>query len=126
MTLRKACLLAVATLTAALVRLGLWVLPYRAVHKSVARLTRRAGTARARHSVEHIVWAVRVASRFIPRATCLTQSLAAQVLLTRHGYPAELCLGVAREDGQFDAHAWVESNGRVVIGDVDLRRYTPI
>ena len=34
------------------------------------------------------------------------------------GYPAELKLGAGRgTDGGFIAHAWVESEGRIVIGD---------
>jgi hypothetical protein len=59
--------------------------------------------------------------------TCLAQSLAAQVLLTRRGYPTLLHIGVVRgEGGQFQAHAWVESEGKIVIGGSDLEHYTPL
>jgi hypothetical protein len=112
-------------LTTAGVRLGLWLLPFRVLNRAVARLARPA-RALTRQPLERVIWSVHVASRFVPRATCLTQSLAAQILLARRGYPAALRLGVAREAGQFDAHAWLESNGRVVIGNADLWRYTPM
>lgn len=59
--------------------------------------------------------------------TCLTQALAAQVLLERRGYPAQLHIGAVRgEQGQFQAHAWVESGGRIVIGGQERARYTPL
>ncbi len=70
-----------------------------------------------------------IASRYVPAATCLTQSLATKVLLSRQGHQASVRIGVARsEAGQFQAHAWVESNGRVVIGGPEshLKRYTPL
>ena len=127
MTLRDARLLSAAAVTTTIVRVSLWVLPFRVVRSQVARLAQPARVGGAsRQPLERVVWAVRIAARFVPRATCLTQSLAARILLARHGHPSQLRLGVARDDGCFDAHAWVESNGRVVIGDVDLRRFTPV
>ena len=127
MRVHDAALLVMAAATTAAVRAGLWVLPFRTVRGLAARLAMAAPAgSRNQRPLDRVVWAVLVASRFVPRATCLTQSLAAQILLARHGYPAELRLGVAREAGRFDAHAWVESNGRVVIGNADLARYTPM
>ncbi|MGH9544213.1 MAG: lasso peptide biosynthesis B2 protein [Terriglobales bacterium] len=35
-------------------------------------------------------------------------------------------IGVSKDAGQFEAHAWVESQDRVVIGDSGLQRYTPM
>jgi hypothetical protein len=34
-------------------------------------------------------------------------------------------LGVKRDDG-VEAHAWVESYGRVIVGDGDLDRFEPL
>jgi hypothetical protein len=77
--------------------------------------------------VELLIWAVTAASRYVPGATCLAQALAAQVLLGRTGYPARLRIGVAKgEERKFEAHAWVESQGRVVIGGPGLGRFTPL
>jgi len=53
----------------------------------------------------------------VPRASCLTQALAAAILLARHGYPATLRLGVAKNpDGSLRAHAWIESGGQTMLG----------
>lgn len=67
-----------------------------------------------------------VASRYVPAASCLTQALAGQVLLNQHDAPALLRIGVAKnEQGTFQAHAWVESQGRILIGNSpELFRYT--
>ena len=41
--------------------------------------------------------------------------------------PAGVRIGVARERGaRLESHAWVESEGRVVVGDAHLDRYVPI
>ena len=70
--------------------------------------------------MDKAIWAVELSSRYIPRATCLTKALAARVLLSRSGYVTELRLGVTREkSGRVSAHAWVESEGRVIIGGTD-------
>lgn len=77
--------------------------------------------------VERIAWCVRVASRYIPRATCLTQALTAQMLMVRRGYRVELCIGVARDAaGAFNAHAWVVHEGRVVVGEAGYEEFTPL
>jgi hypothetical protein len=126
MTFRDGRLLCAAAVTTVAVRAGLWVLPFRVVRAAAGRLASARVVPSKRHSRERLVWATMVATRFVPRATCLTQSLTAQILLRRHGYPAELRLGVAREAGQFAAHAWVESDGHIVIGNADVWRYTSI
>lgn len=77
------------------------------------------------HAPERIAWAVAAAARFIPRSTCLTQAVAAHWLLRRGGSPAVLCLGVLRDPGAgFHAHAWVESEGRVLIGGGAVEGFT--
>lgn len=68
-----------------------------------------------------------MAARYVPRATCLTQALALQAMLGRAGTPSELRIGVARgKETEVDAHAWLECEGRVVIGDGQLERYVPM
>jgi hypothetical protein len=52
-----------------------------------------------------------------------------KLLLGRVGYDASVRIGVARSDtGEFQAHAWVESGGEIVIGgsESSLQRYTPL
>lgn len=73
-------------------------------------------------------WAVRAAARHIPRATCLTQALAMQRLLAFAGRSADLQIGVAKDARSgFEAHAWVECEGDIVVGNnAKLRLYAPM
>ena len=112
-----------------LIRLGLWLLPFQTVRALLNKLSQPTNLNQLprRAVVYRVTWAVTKTSRYIPRATCLTQALAAQVLLLRKGYPAELRIGVAIEDtGRLEAHAWVECDDQIVIGGTDSpHRYTP-
>ena len=124
-------LLMKATILAWTVRLGLWVFPFRVLRQLLVKLTPSSNASRRteRVPVQRIVWAVMVACRCLPAATCLTQALVTKVLLAGYGYPAIVRLGVARsETGELQAHAWVESRGMVVIGgsEASLNRYTPL
>ncbi|MCL4835355.1 MAG: lasso peptide biosynthesis B2 protein [Caldilineaceae bacterium] len=115
--------------TLLLLRLGLWLLP---LPRLLARLQRRTVAKAFRGQVPpppptRIAWAVRAASRFVPGGgNCLLQSLAGQHLLTRRGYLSHLRIGVAKEsDGPLRAHAWVEWDGRILIGGVGPTHFTP-
>ncbi len=110
------------------IRLGLYLLPFKTLRRILER-TGRPRRQRAAPSVEQVVRAVASASRYIPAAgSCLTRALAAQVLLLRNGHPASFHIGVTLNGGRrLDAHAWVESGGRIVIGETpELRHYTPL
>ena len=68
--------------------------------------------------------AVEIVGRSLPLASCLSQALAAQVLLTRSGHDAEIRIGVTRKsDGRLAAHAWVELDGHVLVGDHEIERF---
>jgi transglutaminase superfamily protein len=83
--------------------------------------------ATAQTTVQDVVWAVRRVSRAVPGATCLTQALAAQVLLSRRGYASRLRIGVAHAPGDgLRAHAWLESDGLIVLGGAPVEAYTPL
>ena len=79
---------------------------------------------------QRLLWAVAAVSRrLFPARPCLTQALAAQVLLRwKKGRPAQLRIGVARADGnQIQAHAWLERDGNVLIGGTASPRvYSPL
>jgi hypothetical protein len=96
----------------AAVRVSLRVLGLR----RTVRLARRAGerSARARSgSADDLARSVATAAAFFPgRAVCLEQSIALYVLLRRRGHPAGLRIGV--QPYPFQAHAWVEVDGRPV------------
>jgi hypothetical protein len=111
-------------------RLGLWLVPFKALRRYLANVERgalfrlNAGSI----DIDRIIWAVAMASRYVPAATCLTQALAGQVLLKQHCAPAHLRIGVMKNDrGALQAHAWIESEGRVVIGKLpDLAMFTEL
>jgi hypothetical protein len=81
-------------------------------------------TERGVHDRATLGWAVAAANRFVPGATCLVQAIVGQRLFLRNGYPAELKIGVIKnESGAFAAHAWLISEGEVFIGR-DAREYS--
>jgi hypothetical protein len=108
-------------------RLALWVLPFNTARRLFVRRDRQASGGVP--TTERIGWAISVAKEFVPKGNCLPQALAAESLLTRSGHPVELRIGVAKTgDGGLEAHAWVESEGRLVVGDLvqGLGSYTPL
>jgi len=124
----KGGLLLWATLLLWVIRLGLWLVPLRTLRRLLVRLARGPTRLRKADSSwpEQIAWAVATASRYVAKPTCLTQALAAQVMLQRAGCQARLHIGVAKgAGGQLDAHAWTESQSRIVTcGREELSRYT--
>ncbi len=108
--------------------LGLRLLPFSywrrrmedAAPRSPAQASAPAPTA------DRIVWAVATAAGYVPGATCLVQALAARDLLRSEGYPARICLGVdTRGEDRFRAHAWVECEGRILLGGAETG-YAPL
>lgn len=79
--------------------------------------------AEGQMTADRVIWAGRAAARRMPFATCLSSALALQSLLARNGHACELHIGVAREAGAFLAHAWIEFEGRVVLGEDEHRDY---
>jgi hypothetical protein len=104
-------------LVVAAVRLALTVVPYAALRR-LRRPVVRLVTARSTRPFDErsVVDAVRIASRHVTRATCLTQAIALHLMLARRGADSELVVGVASTEGRFEAHAWVDRDGRVLIG----------
>ena len=51
---------------------------------------------------------------------CLPESLTVWWLLQKRTIPAILRLGVRKQDGSLDAHAWVEYSDQVISGDPSL------
>ncbi len=114
-----------ALATVAMIRTGLLVLPSRLIIRTVVRVSSARPGVRRSLDPRRIAHAVERVSVRIPGATCLTQALAAHMLLWRHGHQSKLCLGVARtEVGDFRAHAWLESQGRIVIGADGVAKLT--
>ncbi len=101
-------------------RVGLALLPPGVVlRRGEARATSAPEPADARPDLlPDLQWALLAASRRVPGARCLAQALAARTLLARRGLSSSLRFGGRKkEDGTFEAHAWLESRGRVVYGE---------
>jgi hypothetical protein len=112
------------------VRVALWCLPYGTVRRLTTTRVAPSPTPPPPRDgrdplVGSVTAAVRSASRYVPRATCLTQALVAERMLARRGRVTTLRIGVVRDTtGALEAHAWLEHDGRVVIGDDgDLQRF---
>jgi hypothetical protein len=109
----------------ALVRLALWTRPFARVQELVAVAASDPPGAPA-VAPGRLAWAVESAAAAIPKASCLTQALAAQIMLERSGAHPELKIGVASDRETFEAHAWLELDGRPLVGAHDLDRYAEL
>jgi len=113
------------SLLLATTRLGLSLLPFTTLRKVLATISPLIAGGGEAWSEDRLVWAVGAASRYVPRATCLAHALAIQLVLKQSGRQASLHIGVNGVEGNhLDAHAWVESQGRVLFGGSDLGSYT--
>ena len=109
------------------IRVGLHLMSFPAVQRVVDSLSKSKTSRNTPFGVKDLSWAVSGISRFVPRATCLTQALALHILLRRRRLESIIHIGVAKNEGEpLESHAWVESGGRVVIGNVNLPRFTPM
>lgn len=87
-----------------------------------------AKTAEEKNSVTETAWRMtQAASRYgALRGNCLSKSLVLWHLLRRQGLNARLYVGGRRDGTPFEAHAWVEMDGRVINDSADVRqRFAP-
>ncbi len=132
LTLGEKQLLLSSFILLGLVRLGLLLLPFGTLQQFMASISQVNAVKAKQYSaptIEIIAKTVNISSRYMPGgAKCLARALTTQVLMNRFGYLSELRIGVAKgERGEFEAHAWVESQGEIVIGHLtDLDRYSPM
>jgi hypothetical protein len=120
-------LLIKAALSLGSIKLGMKLLPFRTVRSLTESLSRPTDwlPASDRFSAERIAWAVELVGRYVP-STCLSRALSAHILLARRGYPVLLHFGAVKEGDRFLAHAWLESEGRIIVGGYTLEPYTPL
>nr|WP_315051102.1 lasso peptide biosynthesis B2 protein [uncultured Brevundimonas sp.] len=96
-------------------RVALAVAPYRLVSRLLpeAKGDVAPGWVQARTR-----WAIGRTAGAALKATCLPQAMAAQTLLSLQGYSSWIRIGVRRsQDAGIQAHAWVITGDRVVVGD---------
>ncbi len=115
-----------------LIRLSLWLLPFQTLRRlldSISQSPQPQDQPPNPRNVNRVIWMVNTCSYYVPgQVKCLARALTTQVLLHRHNHDSQLRIGVTKTPhGQLEAHAWVELNGQVVIGQVDdLARFTPM
>jgi hypothetical protein len=116
-------LLAVAYGLILVIRIGLWLFPF----ALIGRWLRLEGTSKSGTketdwvAIGRVVKSVRVCSRYVPCATCLTQALSVRALLLLAGQDSHLKIGVEKDvNERFRAHAWIEVERRIVIGELPM------
>jgi len=117
-----------------LIRLGLLLLPFPSLQQRIGNLqsdrqNHLQAVQRPHPPVSQLVWAVQVCSRYTPGGVlCLARALTTQALLYQAGHACALRIGVTKPGSSpFLAHAWVESEGKVVIGDQpNLAQFMPL
>jgi hypothetical protein len=76
--------------------------------------------------IDRVSWAIGVAGCRVPwRSDCLVKARAAQRWLAREGIPTEMFIGVRKDRGAFEAHAWLRHEGKTVTGG-DFSGYAPL
>lgn len=114
-----------------MVEAGLCVFPFNTLIRMLGKRKRPGGVRRWQScNPERVAHCVEMASRFYPlEATCLKKALVLYTILIRKGFDARLFIGVAKTNTELsspiDCHAWVEHQGRVIIGGKE-GRYMPL
>ena len=122
-------LLAQAWLLLLLSDLALRVFPFRTILHDCRRQQKPQGQQPVDLSVPalRIAWLVEKAGQYCPLGTsCLKEALVLSRLLARRGVPTQLRIGVGRQAEAFAAHAWLEQDGRVILGDRNIEEYAPL
>lgn len=101
------------------IRIVLWLVPVKRLQSLFTWNFEDSGEVSTSdwEQILRIVRSVRSVSRFVPKATCLTQALAASLLIRQIGQRSDLKIGVAKDDkARLIAHAWLEKDGRIILG----------
>lgn len=113
-------LLVVARFLVRAVPLGWW-------RATLGRIGNAADTGCHSTSANRMALAVNQAAERLPGTyVCLPRAMALQWMLRRRRCPSALVFGVERNAGHKMSHllhAWVESGGRVILGDDPDRKY---
>jgi hypothetical protein len=107
------------------IRLGLWLLPFGKLQKILDKISSSTKLDQ-KLQIRQIATAVGRSSKYSPgNVMCLARALTTEVLLTKYGYSPLLKIGVAKgSQGKLEAHAWVEEQEKIVIGDLpDLDKF---
>jgi Transglutaminase-like superfamily len=107
-------------------RIGLWFAPFPQVLMWVQFCANHLRSSQ-RMDPGGVVHCIQRALPFTWHSSCLTQALAGWIMLTRHGATSRVKIGVASpEQRGFMAHAWLECDGQVILGDIGLEPFNVI
>ena len=102
------------------------LLPFLFMRQTSSKSSVRLGipvTSR-KNSKERLAWAVSVVGNRLPGTTCLSRALTLQALLHQNGYPADVRIGVTKDEkGRLEAHAWVESERQRIMEGSGIERF---
>lgn len=78
--------------------------------------------------VRRIEWVLRRTSLYTPwRSNCLARAIAGRFMLRRRSITSTLYFGVAKDEtGEFEAHAWLSSGGKIVTGGAEANRFAVV
>ena len=108
------------------VEIAFWIFPFRKLHAWVERLPRLGPTTPGTVPLAEMERLTQALFRRLPFSfTCLKQSLILLILLRRRGIAAELKVGMKKEKGLFQAHAWLEQNRQVIFASDTVKREFP-
>ena len=126
---QKKKLLCQSLFLVSIIRTCLWIFPYRRLNGWLSYFDSIGFDNKADDwlVIKDVARSVRACSRYVPYASCLTQALAARSLLRLRGQNPQLKIGVEKdEEDKLAAHAWIEIDGRIVIGRLPRHRHFSI
>lgn len=106
-------------------RIMLWILPFSSAKQIVNKFAVFDENKFQRTPRWKLIWAVEVMSPYTLRATCLSRALATHILLARYNYSSSIKIGVSKDKGEFESHAWLVSGDEIILGESETE-YTPI
>ncbi|MEM6760490.1 MAG: lasso peptide biosynthesis B2 protein [Pseudomonadota bacterium] len=124
---RRVSLFALCQIVVIAVRLALYLVKFSRIQKLMTSKRSANHDNEARAFI--VARNVRTAARLVPKATCLTQALSAQAILSWFGVPTEMVLGASRSAAASqplsgtpgtDFHAWLTWKGHVILGGEEL------
>ncbi|MCC7551746.1 MAG: lasso peptide biosynthesis B2 protein [Methanobacterium sp.] len=107
-----------------MIRVMLWIFPFSYVQKRVQKIADYIFVDDSNVPLQRISLMILASSKYVPRASCLVQALAGYLLFSKYGYNTLIKIGVSNEDGVFEAHAWVEHDEKVVLGESEKKYKT--
>jgi hypothetical protein len=122
--------LATAVVAMGVIRVALAAIPLKRVIRWInADQSRSAGAKLPSLDIQRAALRIAQAGAFCPLpTTCLSRTLAAHMIMSRLGFSSVPRIGVSTADGNFEAHAWLECQDGIVIGQKspDGKTYMPV